>query len=489
MLAASVDGGEYRISFPLNLALRYVSAEAPKKGLSGDPKFAPDFSSFQLGRATFQRLRPNDGGYSNMDTEGLQILLDFMAPDQFETYSLRSVLEDKVPSGAFRDRIVLIGTTSPSIKDYVTTPLMADRDQYGVVIHAQAINQILRAALEGAPVMRVLSPRGKHGWPFLWSILGGLAGCALLRWPKWFVLTLLGGAAALAAVTWAAFLRAWWLPPLEPGLDYLGSALGAFGFVYSLERRQRAELMQIFSRHVSEKVAKSLWAERETFIDGHRPRPRQLTATVLFTDFVGFSSVSEKIGDPSVLLDWLNQGMEHLAHEVEEHDGIVNKYIGDAIMAVFGVPVPRLSEAEIAADAVNAVRCALAMGATLEKLNARWQQEGQHAIGMRIGIYTGTLVAGSMGSAKRLEFTVIGDTVNTASRLESTGKDEILPPPGSSCRILIGAPTHALLGGKFEAEYVGEEHLKGKEKTVSVYHVLREKGDSIASRDPLNVVS
>jgi adenylate cyclase len=260
---------------------------------------------------------------------------------------------------------------------------------------------------------------------------------------------------------------------VEPGLAYLLSSGVSLLVVFVWERRQRGELMQLFSRHVSTKVADDIWRQRDTFLEGSRPKPQALTATVLFTDFVGFSSVSEQI-EAATLMEWLNEGMERLAHHVEEHGGIVNKYMGDAIMAVFGVPVPRTTAAQIAADAAGAVRCALAMGAELDLLNTEWRARGWPEIGMRIGIHTGPLIAGSMGAASRLEFTVIGDTVNTASRLESSKKEEILPPAGSSCRILIGAATYERVAGQFEAESVGEIPLKGKKNVLDVYRVVRE---------------
>ena len=121
--------------------------------------------------------------------------------------------------------------------------------------------------------------------------------------------------------------------------------------------------------------------------------------------------------DAATLMAWLNEGMERLAGHVEAHGGIVNKYIGDAIMAVFGVPVPRQAREQIAADAAGAVRCALAMGAELDLLNAEWRARGWPEIGMRIGIHTGPLVAGYIGSSKALSYTVIGDVANTSARL------------------------------------------------------------------------
>jgi adenylate cyclase len=150
--------------------------------------------------------------------------------------------------------------------------------------------------------------------------------------------------------------------------------------------------------------------------------------------------------------------------------------MGDAIMALFGVPIPRLSEAEISQDAVHAVQCALAMRHELIQLNRRWQEQQQPTIKMRIGIYTGPLVAGTVGSAARLEYTVLGDTVNTAARLESYGKETFsVESIDSPCRILIGTATLQYLGQQFQTQYVGEVHLKGKEQTTTIYRVMGEQ--------------
>src|SRR5204862_2785439 len=177
--------------------------------------------------------------------------------------------------------------------------------------------------------------------------------------------------------------------------------------------------------------------QREEFLAGQRPRSQKLTATVLFTDLKGFSTTSENL-EPALLLDWLNEYMEAMATAIMSHQGVIEKYIGDGIMAVFGVPLARTVPEEIRQDARNAVRCALAMRTTLLQLNAGWKERGLPVSGMRIGIHTGPLVAGSLGSSDRQEFTVIGDTVNIASRLESFDKDWMDPEsPADDCRILI----------------------------------------------------
>ena len=238
------------------------------------------------------------------------------------------------------------------------------------------------------------------------------------------------------------------------------------------EKGQRATLMKLFTKHVSPEVAESLWEQREQFLDGGRPRSQKLLATVLFTDLQGFTAVSEQM-DPQVLMDWLNTYMESIANAVMEHGGVVDDYFGDGVKVNFGVPVPRASEAEVQQDAVNAVKCALALEREMVRLNVLMKERGLPTLRMRVGIFTGPVVAGSLGSADRMKYTTLGDTVNTASRLESFDKDLVLPHLTTSpCRILIGGSTLRYLGNQFATEQVGEIALKGKEIKVKAYCVL-----------------
>jgi adenylate cyclase len=181
-------------------------------------------------------------------------------------------------------------------------------------------------------------------------------------------------------------------------------------------------------------------------------------------------------------MEWLNSYMETMARLVMDHGGVVDKFIGDAVMAVFGVPVARRSAQEIQRDAQAAARCALQMRGELARFNARWSGKGLPAIGMRIGLHTGELISGSLGSSERMEYTVIGDTVNTASRLESFKLAPGESPPEAlaeerdgACRILAGDATVRLLGEGFEVAPVGEVRLKGKDQPVRVYSLAGEK--------------
>jgi class 3 adenylate cyclase len=146
----------------------------------------------------------------------------------------------------------------------------------------------------------------------------------------------------------------------------------------------------------------------------------------------------------------------------------VNKFTGDGLFAVFGVPIPRTSEDEIAKDAEAAVSCAISMRQRLDRLNQQWGNPGLAPIKMRIGICTGTVVVGSLGSKERTEYGIIGDNVNIASRLESYAKECQV----EDCRILIADSTHAYVRSKFVLEPWGAMKLPGKQITVNVFHVL-----------------
>jgi class 3 adenylate cyclase len=156
---------------------------------------------------------------------------------------------------------------------------------------------------------------------------------------------------------------------------------------------------------------------------------------------------------------------------VMAHDGVVLRFIGDGILAVFGAPIPRTDEAGITRDARNAVQCALAMHEAMQRLNAGWRAEGLPLAGIRVGIHTGPLVAGSLGNGPHMEYCLLGDTANTAARLEALGKQHLRGEGPEEDVVLVGEPTWRRLGGGFRGELVGEAALKGKQQKVAVYRL------------------
>lgn len=478
LLFLEAKNGEVVASLGLTLALIYLKAEGIiPKNAAANPEY------LQLGQAVFVRLRTNYGGYIRTYAQGYQILMNFRQPQgSFQTVSMTDVLENRVPPDLIRDRIVFIGTTAPSLQDFFRTPhdgglIAAPTLTPGVEIHANLTSQILSAALEQRPMIQVWPEQLDWFWIFGWSVVGVALGWLGRYFPRkyaayapyWTVVSIIVALSSLVGGSYLAFLAGWWIPVIPACLSLVGSAVAIAGYVATIEHEERQTMMQLFERHVSSKIASSLWHDRHHLLDEGHLQAREMTATVLFTDVKGFSTIAEHM-EPKELMVWLNEYMKAMAQVVLDHDGVVDKFIGDAVMAVFGVPIPTTAPEQIATDAQKAVRCALSMGVALKSLNQQWQAQGKPTVAMRVGIATGTVVAGSLGSDKRQSYTIIGDTVNVASRLESYNKLS----DNSLCRILIGEGTYRYIQDKFSTKLIGSVLLKGRKQQVKVYQVLVE---------------
>jgi adenylate cyclase len=421
-------------------------------------------------------LASNDGGYVGADTRGYQFLLDFReARSSFPSFPLTTLLSEEIAPKAIKDKIVLVGVVAESVKDFFYTPysqgLYAKQQIPGIALHAHIVSQLLRSGLEGSMPVTTMSEWDEGCWVLLWSVLGGLLGL-WVRSPWRFLLLAASGLLTLSLVVYCAFLRGWWIPLVPPAMTWLISATILTAYMSNQEKGQRALLMQLFAKHVSPEIAEAVWQQREQFLRGGRPRSQELMVTVLFSDLKGFTSASEQM-NPQTLMDWLNTYAETMSQLVIEHGGVIDDYAGDGLMADFGIPLARTTEAEISQDAKNAVNCALAMERELNRLNVLWQEQRLPTMGMRIGIFTGPVVAGSLGSAQRLKYTIIGDTVNIASRLESFEKDLVDQNfTQSTCRILIGEATLQYLDHQFKTQRIGEVSLKGKAQKITVYRVV-----------------
>ena len=183
--------------------------------------------------------------------------------------------------------------------------------------------------------------------------------------------------------------------------------------------------------------------------------PKDLTATILFSDIVGFTTLSESL-PPREINIVLNQYFTRMTDIIFKHDGMLDKYIGDGLMAVFGAPMEKANDAE------RAIRAALEMRRELTRMRKEVGASGAQ-LNIRIGINTGRVVAGNMGSPRRLDYTVIGDPVNLAARLESSGAPN---------QILIGEETYKLVKDKFKINEVGPRKVKGKSAEIMVYEVI-----------------
>jgi adenylate cyclase len=361
---------------------------------------------------------------------------------------------------------VLLGMRAASVKDFITTPTAVD--EFGVDVHGATINQLLRMAIKGDKQLRFLPNWMYVLWTLLWSVAGGLLGYRIRR-PLWEVAGAAGGLALLIFIAWMAFRWAWWAPAVGPGISWIAAAALVGVHVSYHERSDRLLLKQMFSTHASSGVVDELWNHREELLEEGRLKPKTLTATVMFTDLRGFAKVAEQM-TPEAMIDWVNGLMDPMSRLVYRHHGMIKQYAGDAIMALFGIPLT--GPEGVAGDVRDAVCCALAMRRRLAQINRRWRLMGQPEIEMRIGICTGPLVAGSIGGRARTEYTVIGDTVNLASRLESFEKDlRDADIAANGCRILIHEETNVLLDARFTTRYVKTAVLTGN-RQVRIYGVI-----------------
>jgi adenylate cyclase len=243
--------------------------------------------------------------------------------------------------------------------------------------------------------------------------------------------------------------------PVHTGDELEALASGFNTMVDGLKERDK--LRSTFGKYMTATVMEHLLAGKVS-LGGE-----SLQVSILFTDIRGFTSISEKM-DPQNLVALLNEYFTEMVGIVMQENGVVDKYIGDAIMAVFGAPVPKPE------DPVNAVRAAVRMRRGLDELNLGLRARGLPTLRTGIGIHTGLVVAGNIGSEVRMEYTVIGDAVNLASRLETSTKE-------LGVDVLISEQTYELTKHVIVARPVRALVVKGREQPVVAYEVLGLKGE------------
>jgi adenylate cyclase len=240
-----------------------------------------------------------------------------------------------------------------------------------------------------------------------------------------------------------------------PGLlGIVFSAVGGLAWQYFVEGRDKRQVTQLFSRYVSKDVFEQVLANPDRAELGGRRR----TMSVLFSDMRGFTAMTER-GDPEALVAQLNEYFSRMVEVVFANHGTIDKFVGDMVMALFGAPVDDPDHAD------HAVATAVDMVRALEVLNARWIAEGRPALGIGIGVNSGEMIAGNIGSASIRSYTVIGDAVNLGARLESLNKER-------GTTIIISAATVALLKTPPPMRPLGSVVVKGKSVPVDIFEVL-----------------
>ncbi len=455
---------QLHFSFPFKLFEKYTGKQIQTNFKSPD--------AFLLGKGRIAPFSKKDGGYIKTDDKGFQFLLDYQGGhESFKLYSMTDALSANIPTDSLKNKIVIVGITAKRAKDIFRTTFRSPdthiQDLQGIELLGHITSQLIRISNGESHSLKIISDPIEWSWIWLASMIGALTAYQFRR------LVVLASSSLLELMClfmlcWIGFVNGWWLPLIPSAIAWFLSASSVYYYLSTQDRHEKEILKQIYSPYLPHEIANFILQNRKKLLDGNRLRPHELTATVLFSDVYNFTSIVNELS-PEQLLNWLNSYMQAMITIVTSHDGMVNKMMGDGIMAVFGAPVLRSSKQEIRNDAMNAAFCAIEMGKALETLNQQFRQQGFPQIKIRIGIMTGQLIAGSVGNRDRLEYTVLGDTVNTAARLESYDKTK---PDDNDYRILIGDTTLSQLNNLFAAEHVGKVALKGKSEKIDIYRLI-----------------
>lgn len=361
------------------------------------------------------------------------------------------VWKNNYDNGAFfRDKIVIIGPAANWTQDLQKTPYLGP--MFGPEVHANALN----AALTGKFIVEP-DPR-------LNVLLIGFTGLLAFLLMQVFssplprITALAAGTLTLLSLIWLLYDQAFWMiPAAAPVLNFNLCGAGVLFHQFLRDRLEKARTRANFEKYVSANVVRELLDHAEEFEQIRKGT--RLPCTMLFSDLRGFTTLTEA-SDSRQLVEQLNEYFTEMVEAVFRHDGTLDKFIGDAVMAVWGnIPGP-----PPATQACKAVHAALDMLASLEKLNTVWKAEGKLEFHIGIGLNFGEVIAADMGSPRKKEFTVIGDAVNLASRLEGVTKEYGLS-------LVLGESVAELVRGKFPLQTVDLIQVKGKTRPVDTFTV------------------
>ncbi len=352
-----------------------------------------------------------------------------------------------VDPSVFKDKIVFLGLTVSGLVDVFQSPFGSQGKMPGIQLHASITDSILsnRFIRQASDRSRILSTLGG-------AVLVGLMA-ALLP----FIGAAAGTLLAVSGFTLfsvRAFDNGLWLNMAQPLGAMTVALFGGTAYQYFVEGAEKRVVKKLFGRYVSKDVYQQLISHPELGELGGKRRDM----TVLFSDIRGFTAITEK-GDPEELVAQLNDYFSRMVAIVFRHQGTIDKFVGDMVMALFGAPLDDPAHAEHAAAA------AVEMVRELGELNRKWVDEGRARLDIGIGINSGDMIAGNIGSSSIMSYTVIGDNVNLGSRLESLNKDY-------RTRIIISDATRARLSGMFDVRPLGDVVVKGKTRPVAIFEIV-----------------
>ena len=428
-----------------------------------------------------RQLQRADGGTYRLGTA--EIYVSPKAPNTFligawsrepvRTIPVMEFLEPRVEPGVAEGKIVLVGSSSSKGKDRFATPQFRFYETGGIPQMLSG-TEVFAAAIASLLHGHTIETLGRAQHWTLNYLFAAFVALIVVRWRfAAGIAAALGGFVFAILVAEALFARGVWMPFVSTEMGVMLVLPVGLGYRFLEERRlkalseaQRGQLMSLFERYVSPELASEIWERRDEIVLGGQER----TATILFSDIRNFTRITA--GRPSAeVLAWLNEYLTAMDHVIRSNGGFLNKFIGDGIMVIFGAPLP----AEPSDGARKATECALAMLERVEELNRVHVNDARYPqLAIGIGVHTGTVTAGNVGSQDRLEYSVIGEAVNLASRLETLTKEFKAP-------IVMSPETHALVKEHFHTRLLGETLVRGFDEKIPLFTAARPVGAEVVS--------
>lgn len=455
LAAAAAALGHVTVTYDVDGRLRYAFLSLPYQGdflpslslRAAALWLQPDWSKTALAPGEAVRIGPE---IVPTDAAG-RMVVNFRGPrGTFPTYSLIDLLNGQVPADALRGRIVLMGASFTGNEDTNPSPF-GRRLLPGVEFHATVIDSILHRDFIRQP-----DPGTAGLLPVATLLAVGLAAAVASLLPTWFggIVALLP-AAGFAVLAQAAFNRGFWIPATGALAALVGGGLSVILFRYLMVDREGRRVKSAFRRYLAPALVNRIAANPARLRLGGEKR----TLTLMFCDIRGFSGVSEGYReDPQGLTRLINRFLTPITDIILARQGTIDKYMGDCIMAFWNAPLDDPGHAAHACDS------ALAMFTALDRLNDELGREGTAPLKIGIGLNTGACVVGNMGSEQRFDYSVLGDAVNLASRLEGQSKTY-------GVGVVVGEDTRASAADHAMLE-IDRIIVKGKAEAVSIFALL-----------------
>jgi len=475
LLTYTTNEGKLYYSFGVLLALFYLDQEKI------EVESLPEYNDWwKLKDTIFRSFAKTDGGYVNIDDGGYQILLNYRGSNNnYDMVSLSDVLEDKVSPEWGKDRIILIGHVGESSGDFFFTPYTITPSQRmsGVEIHANIASQMLGVGLDNRPLIKTTSdliflglneqlnfkfntnlnpliPEILDGiWIFCWALIGSIITWRMrytqkansllsLRLISVFILGIF-----LILMTFVAYLYSWWIPVIPPLFALTGATISITAYI----ARMAGDIRNTFGRYLSSEIVATLLESPEGLkLGGERKK-----ITILTSDLRGFTATSERL-PPEEVVKIINFYLGYMADVITKYNGTIDEFMGDGILVLFGAPIARKD------DGKRAIACAVEMQLAMKPVNEQMKKWDLPPLEMGIGINTGEVVVGNIGSEKRSKYGVVGSQVNLTYRIESYT---------IGGQIIISETTIAEANTKLKIVGQKEVSPKGVKKPITIYEI------------------